>query len=183
MWRYLWCWAKRRHPNKNTKWVRKRYFHTIDGAKWTFACQSEKRGKEVILVLYPVNKTTIERHVKVKGDASPDDPSLREYWDKRHQKQGKSYWEKNSRNYRIAPNHSWKCPVCGQPLFNGEEIETHHSRTCGSRWTERHQQPTAPAQTVPQAGTLKNQAKSLEVRLEPDDAKVSSPVLRGGAPE
>jgi exodeoxyribonuclease-3 len=34
---------------------------------------------------------------------------------------------------------------------------------------------------VPQAGTLKNQAKSLEVRLEPDDAKASRPVLRGGA--
>ncbi len=53
--------------------------------------------------------------------------------------------------------------------------------TCGSRWAERHQQPSAPAQSVPQAGTLKNQAKSLEVRLEPDDAKVSRPVLRGGA--
>jgi RNA-directed DNA polymerase len=127
VWQYLWRWAKRRHPNKNTKWVRKRYFHTIDGVKWTFACQSEKRGKEVTLVLYPVNKTTIERHVKVKGDASPDDPSLREYWDKRHQKQGKNYWEKNSRNYRIAQNQSWKCPVCGQPLLNGEEIETHHT--------------------------------------------------------
>ena len=31
-WRYLWCWAKRRHPNKNTKWIRKRYFKTINGA-------------------------------------------------------------------------------------------------------------------------------------------------------
>jgi RNA-directed DNA polymerase len=126
VWQYLWRWAKRRHPNKNTKWVRKRYFHTIDGVNWTFACESEKRGKEAMLTLYPVNKVAIERHVKVKGDASPDDPSLREYWDKRHQKQGKNYWEKNSRNHRIAQNQNWKCPVCGQPLFNGEEIETHH---------------------------------------------------------
>jgi RNA-directed DNA polymerase len=125
-WHYLWRWAKRRHPNKNTKWVRKRYFHTIDDVKWTFACQSEKRGKKTMLALYPVSKVSIERHVKVKGDASPDDPSLREYWDKRHQKQGKSYWEKNSRSYKIAQNQNWKCPVCGQPLFNGEEIETHH---------------------------------------------------------
>jgi RNA-directed DNA polymerase len=126
VWQYLWRWAKRRHPNKNTKWVRKRYFHTIDGVKWTFAFQCEIRGKEVMLTLYPVNKVAIERHVKVKGDASPDDPSLREYWDKRHQKQGNSYWEKNSRNYKIAQKQNWKCPVCGQPLLNGEEIETHH---------------------------------------------------------
>jgi len=28
LWQYLWRWAKRRHPNNNTKWVRKRYFKT-----------------------------------------------------------------------------------------------------------------------------------------------------------
>lgn len=126
VWYYLWSWAKRRHPNKNTKWVRKRYFKTVNGIKWTFACESERRGKETLLVLYPIDYTSIERHVKVKGEASPDDPSLKEYWEKRHQKYGKSYWEKNSRNYKIAQNQHWKCPVCGESLFNGEEIETHH---------------------------------------------------------
>ncbi len=126
VWQYLWSWAKRRHPNKNTKWVRKRYFQTVNGVKWTFACKSERRGKETFLVLYPIGYTPIERYIKVKGEASPDDPSLKEYWDKRHQKHGKSYWEKNSRNYKIAQNQNWKCPACGEPLFNGEGIETHH---------------------------------------------------------
>lgn len=127
VWRYLWQWAKRRHPNKNTKWVRKRYFKTISGNKWTFASTiSDRRGKEKDLFLYPIAYTPIERHVKVKGEASPDDPSLKEYWELRHQKHGKSYWERNSRNYKIAQNQNWKCPICGEPLFNGEEIETHH---------------------------------------------------------
>lgn len=127
VWQYLWRWAKRRHPNKNTKWVRKRYFKTINGNKWTFATStSDRRGKDKDLILYPIAYTPIERHVKVKGEASPDDPSLREYWEKRHQKYGKSYWEKNSRNYKIAQNQNWKCPICGEPLFKGEEIETHH---------------------------------------------------------
>ncbi len=127
MWQYLWRWAKRRHPNKNTKWVRKRYFKTIKGNKWTFACSiSDRRGQEKDLVLYPIAYTPIERHVKVKGAASPDDPSLKDYWEKRHQKYGKSYWERNSRNYNIAQNQNWKCPICGEPLFNGEEIDTHH---------------------------------------------------------
>jgi RNA-directed DNA polymerase len=126
-WQYLWRWAKRRHPNKNTKWVQKRYFKTINGNKWTFATTtSDRRGKEKDLILYPIAYTPIERHVKVKGKASPDDPLLREYWGKRHQKYGKSYWEKNSRNYKIAQNQNWVCPICGEPLFNGEEIETHH---------------------------------------------------------
>jgi RNA-directed DNA polymerase len=127
VWQYLWRWAKRRHPNKNTSWVRKRYFKTINGNKWTFACNiSDRQGKEKDLILYPIAYTPIERHIKVKGDASPDDPSLKEYWEKRHQKQGKSYWERNSRNYKVAQNQDWKCPSCGEPLFNGEEIETHH---------------------------------------------------------
>jgi RNA-directed DNA polymerase len=127
VWQYLWRWAKRRHPNKNTKWVRKRYFKTIKGNKWTFACTiSDRRGKEKDLILYPIAYTPIERHIKVKGEASPDDSALKEYWEKRHQKFGKSYWEKNSRNYNIAQTQNWKCPICGEPLLNGEEIETHH---------------------------------------------------------
>ncbi len=127
IWQYLWRWAKRRHPNKNTKWVRKRYFKTIKGNKWTFATlSSDRRGKEKDLILYPIAYTPIERHVKVKGEASPDNPSLKEYWELRQKKQGKSYWEKNSRNYRVAELQNWKCPSCGEALFNGEEIDTHH---------------------------------------------------------
>ena len=72
------------------------------------------------------NTSAIERHVKVKGDASPDNLSLREYWGNRHQKYGQSYWVRNSRNYQIAQNQNWKCPLCGEPLFNGETIDTHH---------------------------------------------------------
>jgi RNA-directed DNA polymerase len=127
VWQYLWCWAKRRHPNKSTRWVRKRYFKTINGNKWTFATIiSDRRGKNKELILYPIAYTPIERHVKVKGDASPDNPSLSEYWEKRQQRHGKNYWERKSRNYEVAQNQHWKCPACGEPLFNEEEIETHH---------------------------------------------------------
>ena len=127
VWEYLWRWCKRRHPNKNTKWVRKRYFQTIKGNKWTFACKIyDRRGKPMTISLYPIAETNIERHIKVKGNASPDDPTLKEYWEKRHQKHGKSYWEKNTKHYLVAQAQNWKCPICGEPLFNGEEIETHH---------------------------------------------------------
>jgi hypothetical protein len=61
-WKYLWQWAKRRHPNKNTKWVRKRYFKTINGSKWTFATTtSDRRGIKKDLILYPIAYTPIER--------------------------------------------------------------------------------------------------------------------------
>lgn len=127
IWQYLWRWAKRRHPNKNAKWVRKRYFKTINGNKWTFATTTKnRRGLDKDLILFPIEKTPIERHTKVKGDASPDDPSLKEYWEKRHQKLGHIHWEKGSKYYVIAQNQNWKCPICGEPLINGEDIDTHH---------------------------------------------------------
>jgi RNA-directed DNA polymerase len=127
VWQYLWSWAKRRHPNKNKRWVMKRYFKTIKGNRWTFACTtSDRRGKEKELILYQMASTPIERHIKVKGDASPDDPSLKEYWDKRHQKLGKSRFNKGSKFFTIARNQDWRCPECGESLLNGEEIETHH---------------------------------------------------------
>ena len=127
LWQYLWRWAKRRHPNKNTKWVRKRYFKTIKGVKWVFACTTSDRGvKDKELILYQIASTSIVRHIKVKGDASPDDPSLKEYWEKRHQKLGKTRFDKGTKLYTIAENQNWKCPECGEPLLNGEEIETHH---------------------------------------------------------
>jgi RNA-directed DNA polymerase len=127
VWQYLWRWAKRRHPNKNSRWIRDRYFKTIKGVKWIFACNTnDRRGNDKVLTLYPIAYTPIERHIKVKGDASLDDKTLREYWENRHLKQGKSYWERNSRNYKIAQNQNWHCPVCSEHLFNGEKIETHH---------------------------------------------------------
>jgi len=127
VWQYLWRWAKRRHPNKNTKWIRKRYFKTIKDVKWTFAYTiGDRRGKDKELVIYPIAKTPIVRHIKVKGDASPDHPSLKEYWDSRQQNFGKTRFDQGSKLYKIASNQKWKCPLCGEPLFNDEEIDVHH---------------------------------------------------------
>lgn len=127
IWQYLWRWAKRRHPNKNSKWIRKRYFKTIKDNRWTFACTtSDRRGKDKELVLYQIASTPIVRHIKVKGDASPDNSLLKEYWEKRHQKLGKIRFDKSTKLYTIAKNQNWKCPECGDPLLSGEEIEIHH---------------------------------------------------------
>ncbi|MBD2544933.1 HNH endonuclease, partial [Planktothricoides raciborskii] len=77
-------------------------------------------------ILYDISKTPIVRHIKVKGQASPDDPTLREYWHSRSIKNGKNHWAKGSKYEQIAKFQEWKCPICGDSLFNGEEIETHH---------------------------------------------------------
>jgi RNA-directed DNA polymerase len=127
VWQYLWRWARRRHPNKGAKWVKQRYFQHPKRSEWTFACDTQNRqGQENVLTLFKISSTPIVRHVKVKEGASPDDPSLKQYWEQRQQRFGKIYWERNSKLYRVAQNQNWSCPICRESLFNGERIETHH---------------------------------------------------------
>jgi hypothetical protein len=36
MFKMLWRWCCRRHPSKNKKWIKYKYFHQINGKKWIF---------------------------------------------------------------------------------------------------------------------------------------------------
>lgn len=127
VWQYLWRWANRRHPNKSKKWVRNRYYSRFGGDNWTFMCKgTDRKGRDKTHIRYNISSTPIVRHIKVKGNASPDDPSLREYWQKRATNYGKKYWAKGSKYEAVAKLQNWKCPICGDSLFNGEPIETHH---------------------------------------------------------
>ena len=127
VWQYLWNWCKRRHRNKRRNWVKNKYFRRINGVDWTFCCETEgRKGKKKLLYLYNIDNTPIVRHVKVKGTASPFDPELDSYWENRQTKLGRIRWAKGSKNERVAKSQNFKCPNCGESLFNGEDIETHH---------------------------------------------------------
>jgi RNA-directed DNA polymerase len=68
----------------------------------------------------------IVRHVKVKGRASPDDPTLQAYWETRRLKRGRQRVAKGSLLYGIAEAQRWQGPGCGQALFDGQEVHLHH---------------------------------------------------------
>jgi RNA-directed DNA polymerase len=126
IWKLLWKWSLRRHPNKSKKWVARKYFKTLQGRKWVFsATVNDKRGNKEI-ARCRVSNIPIERHVKVKGTASPDDPELTKYWQDRMTRYGKTYWEKGTKLYKVATNQNWSCPICGDHLLNGEKLHTHH---------------------------------------------------------
>jgi RNA-directed DNA polymerase len=81
LFKMLWKWCLRRHPKKGKIWVRKKYFKSHKNVAWTFYA---RRGERTFH-LYHVGAIPIERHNKVKGTASPDDPTLQEYWQKREE--------------------------------------------------------------------------------------------------
>lgn len=127
VWKALWQWARKRHPNKGKKWIAEKYFMPPQGKRWTFYTTVENRkGRKSLLRIVLLSDIPIERHIKVRGTASPDDPELREYWHKRQTRYGKTYWSKGSKLRYVAENQDWQCPACGEHLFNGEELQTHH---------------------------------------------------------
>ena len=79
----VWKWAKRRHQNRGASWVRKRYYTTLGLRKWCFYSKVKAGKQESRILLTLAQHTKIERHVKVRAEASPYDPDFKEYFLKR----------------------------------------------------------------------------------------------------
>ena len=81
----IWRWVKRRHPEKNTQWLKKKYFRSQGLRNWIFYAKRPVTDSSAspFLDLIRANHTLIKRHVKIRGDASPYDPAYREYFAKR----------------------------------------------------------------------------------------------------
>jgi RNA-directed DNA polymerase len=80
----LWKWARRRHPNKSPRWVKPKYFAQRGSRDWSFfgeTCDDEGQTNKVWL--YYAKSTPIKRHVKVKGEANPYDPTFETYFEER----------------------------------------------------------------------------------------------------
>jgi RNA-directed DNA polymerase len=117
--------AKRTHPTKPRQWRVDRYWGRLNPRRddrWVFG---DKRTGAFLLKF---KWTRIERHALVRGKASPDDPSLRDYWWTRKKPNIRHL---SGRDVRIAEDQDWACPVCGEHLMNGEELHRHHKRPRG----------------------------------------------------
>jgi len=120
-----------KYKNNETK-----YFMPKNGRRWAFNTIVEDRhGQKKTITLVQLMDIPIERHTKVRGTASPDDPQLQAYWADRQTRYGKAHWD--SRKLRhVAENQNWRCPVCGAHLFNGEELQTHHKAAVSDGGTD-----------------------------------------------
>ena len=114
--------AKHTHPAKSWGWCVERYWGRLKRGsmdRWVFGDTSKPNGKYLLKHAW----TRIERHVLVKGRASPDDPALVGYWARR----ARTRWgELPRREAALARRQQGRCPVCGDALLNGEELHKHH---------------------------------------------------------
>lgn len=63
VWNMLWRWAKRRHPQKDRRWVARRYWNTEASRNWVFKTETTR------LVMFA--DTRIRRHNMVKLNKNP----------------------------------------------------------------------------------------------------------------
>jgi RNA-directed DNA polymerase len=114
-WQMLWNWAKRRHPNQSSQWVKARYC-SHDG-HWTFW-----EGKAELV---KPDKTPITRFTKVTGRNSPYDPALHKDWQERRKPQvGRETYAKQRLMRHQRPGY--RCALCPIPFVPGEDRETEH---------------------------------------------------------
>jgi RNA-directed DNA polymerase len=162
-------WAHFRHPNKSRTWIAHKYWHVDDGQGWLF---TDQKG----ITLWEHPQTHIQRHVKVRGTASPYDGNL-------------LYWSNRLRNHsmfngmlgKLLQKQRGKCRWCGLLFQDGDSIEIDHITPKSQGGGEeirnkcvlhRHCHDQRHAQRV--KGTY-DRGHIVE---ELDDAKVSCPVLQ-----
>lgn len=113
-------WVNRTHPNKPNAWRKTQYWgrlHPTRADEWVFG------NKDNGAYLLKFKWFKIKRHVIVRGTASPDDPTLRTYWVERNRAEAHRLTPSRQ---RLALQQDHGCPVCGNSLFTGEELQVHH---------------------------------------------------------
>jgi RNA-directed DNA polymerase len=80
----LWSWVRRRHPEKNAAWRKKKYFRSHGLRNWIFSAETSKNGNTSTYVdLFEARSVAIRRHIKIRVEATPYDPRFVEYFEKR----------------------------------------------------------------------------------------------------
>ena len=114
-------WLKHTHPNKPKKWLDRNYYGRLRmdrQDRWVFG---DLQTGEHLTKLAWLN---IKRHAPMQHGASPDNPELREYWERRNFKKVETL--PHARQRRLAKKQKGNCPVCRDTLFNGEKLHIHH---------------------------------------------------------
>ena len=79
-------WSYRRHTKKSRKWIKGKYFIKDGKRDWIFGFKYEDNGRKAIFAMMKLSDIPIRRHIKVKCEANPFDPTWDTYFERRKQK-------------------------------------------------------------------------------------------------
>ncbi|WP_297527341.1 group II intron reverse transcriptase/maturase [Thiohalobacter sp.] len=114
----LWRWARRRHPNKGQRWIRKKYFRASDNRSWVFASDNTTLAR--------LSDLSIRRHVKVKAEANPYDPAWESYFEHVLMKKMASTLMGRRKLYWLWARQNGVCSWCGEKIVKKTGWHVHH---------------------------------------------------------
>lgn len=129
IWKILWQWAKRRHPNKSKGWIKDRYFKSKSGRNWVFADEKAKRlpdGTYKPMVLRKLRDTEIRRHIKIRAEANPFNPNWEIYFENRLVRKMKETMKGRRQLLKMWEDQEGICPVCNLVIDGETEWHRHH---------------------------------------------------------
>jgi RNA-directed DNA polymerase len=115
-------WGIRRHPNKPKRWIVKKYFKTIEGDHWRF--YGENKGKEAVLI--KASHFPIRRHIKIKSQANPFDPSWEMYFEERQNIKTIGELKGKQQLIQLWKRQKGICPICEQKITSITGWHKHH---------------------------------------------------------
>jgi RNA-directed DNA polymerase len=125
-WR-LWRWAKRRHPRKSTKWIAKKYFHSINGQKWVFANPyTDSEGNQSYRPVYQLARTEIVRHKRLPIGYHPYDADNEQKWETLRSQRMLHKLKYRKQLLWLFKRQHGKCAYCGQPVTKETGWHDHH---------------------------------------------------------
>jgi RNA-directed DNA polymerase len=116
--RALWRWALRRHPNKGQRWIKRRYFRSNGSRDWLFATDGGQLSR--------LSALRVVRYVKVKADANPYDPACEDYFDERLMRRMKASLMGRRKLLWLWTKQRGCCPVCNAKIAKATGWHVHH---------------------------------------------------------
>jgi len=130
IWKSLWQWSKRRHPDKSPIWIKQKYFKSEGNRNWVFAAEDEglfyPDGKPYVVKLSCASDTPIKRHIKIRGKANPFDPKFETYFEDRTISKMRDSLKGSKRLLNLWLAQGGICPVCRQKMTNDMQWSLHY---------------------------------------------------------
>lgn len=129
IWIALWRWAVRRHPQKGSRWVKQRYFHSSGTRSWVFAAPTGERfpdGNPILWTLRKASDTPIKRHPLIKLEANPFDPQQETYFEERVSLKMQNSLRGRKKLINLWLEQDRRCPICQQLITQETGWHVHH---------------------------------------------------------
>lgn len=123
----IWRWARRRHPRKNARWVKDKYFKVSGKRHWVFTGEvTDQQGEKRRVTLISAARTPIRYHTKIKGEANPYDPEWETYFEHRLGVKMANTLKGRRQLLQLWKAQDGLCPICNQKITERMGWHNHH---------------------------------------------------------